>query len=102
MNEDLPSYVVMHARTNHPQQSLFNRLWGTGFMPSDHQGVLLGTAENPILYLKIPRAYPARPSCPTRCTFRTQSESFPGLRSPGGAVQDQTARNGLPDAGIHS
>ena len=55
MNEDLPSYVVMHARTNHPQQSLFNRLWGTGFMPSDHQGVLFRAAENPILYLKNPK-----------------------------------------------
>jgi len=55
MNENLPNYVVMHARTNHPQQSLFNRLWGTGFMPSDHQGILFRAAENPVLYLKNPQ-----------------------------------------------
>jgi uncharacterized protein (DUF1501 family) len=55
MNENLPNYVVMLARTNHPQQSLFNRLWGTGFMPSDHQGILFRAAENPVLYLKNPK-----------------------------------------------
>jgi uncharacterized protein (DUF1501 family) len=55
MNENLPNYVVMLARTNHPQQSLFNRLWGTGFMPSDHQGILFRAAENPVLYLKNPQ-----------------------------------------------
>ena len=36
MNEDLPSYIVMHAKSKHAEQSLFNRLWGTDFMPSDH------------------------------------------------------------------
>ena len=54
MNEDLPSYVVMHAKSKHAEQSLFNRLWGTGFMPSDHQGILLRSEEDPVLYLKNP------------------------------------------------
>ena len=30
MNDNLPSYVVMHARTKHAEQSLFGRLWGSG------------------------------------------------------------------------
>ena len=47
LNEDLPSYVVMHARSKYPEQSLFARLWGTGFMPSDHQGILLRSREIP-------------------------------------------------------
>ena len=54
MNEDLPHYVVMHARTNFAEQSLFNRLWGTGFMPSDHQGILLRSQGDPVLYLSNP------------------------------------------------
>ena len=54
MNEDLPSYVVMHAKSKHAEQSLFNRLWGTGFMPSDHQGILLRSEEDAVLYLKNP------------------------------------------------
>ncbi|QDV25378.1 DUF1501 domain-containing protein [Aureliella helgolandensis] len=55
MNENLPSYVVMHARTNFAEQSLFNRLWGTGFMPSDYQGILLRSQGDPVLYLSNPQ-----------------------------------------------
>jgi len=47
MNENLPSYVVMHARTKHAEQSLFGRLWGSGFMSSQHQGVLLRSQGDP-------------------------------------------------------
>ncbi|MDP6447167.1 MAG: DUF1501 domain-containing protein, partial [Pirellulaceae bacterium] len=53
-NENLPRYVVMHAKTSHAEQSLFNRLWGTGFMPSDHQGMLLRSTGDPVLYLNNP------------------------------------------------
>jgi uncharacterized protein (DUF1501 family) len=55
MNEDLPNYVVMHAKSNHAEQSLFSRLWGTGFMPSDHQGILLRSQGDPVLYLSNPK-----------------------------------------------
>ena len=54
MNDDLPSYVVMHARSRYAEQSLFNRLWGTGFMPSDHQGMLMRSQGDPVLYLNNP------------------------------------------------
>ena len=54
MNENLPHYVVMHARSNFAEQSLFNRLWGTGFLPSDHQGMLLRSQGDPVLYLNNP------------------------------------------------
>ena len=54
MNENLPDYVVMHARTRFAEQSLFSRLWGTGFLPSDHQGILLRSQGDPVLYLSNP------------------------------------------------
>lgn len=54
MNENLPSYIVMHAKTSFPEQSLFNRLWGTGFMPSEHQGILMRSQGDPVLYLSNP------------------------------------------------
>ncbi len=54
MNENLPHYVVMHARTNHAEQSLFNRLWGPGFLPTEHQGILLRSQGDPVLYLSNP------------------------------------------------
>lgn len=55
MNEDLPGYVVMHAKTSFGEQSLFSRLWGPGFLPSEHQGVLLRSQGDPVLYLKNPK-----------------------------------------------
>ena len=54
VNENLPGYIVMHARSRHAEQSLFARLWGTGFMPSDHQGMLLRSQGDPVLYLSNP------------------------------------------------
>ena len=54
MNENLPGYVVMHAKSKHAEQSLFGRLWGSGFMPSEHQGVLLRSQGDPVLYLGNP------------------------------------------------
>jgi len=60
MNENLPHYVVMHARTNHPEQSLFNRLWGPGFLPSDHQGMLMRSQGDPVLYLSNPPGVSSR------------------------------------------
>ncbi|MGI9239296.1 MAG: DUF1501 domain-containing protein [Verrucomicrobiales bacterium] len=53
-NENLPGYVVMHAKTNFAEQSLFGRLWGSGFLPSDHQGVLMRSQGDPVLYLSNP------------------------------------------------
>lgn len=53
-NKNLPHYVVMHARSFFAEQSLFNRLWGTGFMPSEHQGVLFRSLGDPVLYLTNP------------------------------------------------
>ncbi len=53
-NENLPGYVVMHAKTSYAEQSLFGRLWGSGFLPSDYQGVLMRSEGDPVLYLSNP------------------------------------------------
>jgi len=53
-NENLPGYIVMHARTKFAEQSLFNRLWGAGFMSSHHQGILMRSQGDPVLYLSNP------------------------------------------------
>jgi len=54
MNRNLPHYVVMHARSHHAEQSLFNRLWGPGFLSSEHQGILMRSDGDPVLYLSNP------------------------------------------------
>lgn len=55
-NHDLPAFVVMQAKwsSKRDAQALYNRLWGTGFLPSRHQGVSLRSQGDPVLYLSNP------------------------------------------------
>lgn len=55
-NQNMPSYVVMISQGNgkNPGQPIFSRLWGSGFLPSNHQGVLLRSSDDPVLYLNDP------------------------------------------------
>ena len=55
-NDNLPAFVVMTPTwTGRPEaQALFNRLWGSGFLPSSHQGVALRAQGDPVLFLSNP------------------------------------------------
>ena len=55
-NHDLPAFIVLISQgsARRESQALFQRLWGTGFLPSEHQGVNLRAAEDPVLYLSDP------------------------------------------------
>ncbi|MCP4811937.1 MAG: DUF1501 domain-containing protein, partial [Planctomycetaceae bacterium] len=53
-NENLPAYVTMISRGTKAGQALFSRLWGSGFLPSKHQGVQFRSGEDPVLYLNNP------------------------------------------------
>ncbi len=55
-NSDLPAFVVMSSKGTGRQmvQPLYNRLWGSGFLPSNHQGVKFRSNGDPILYLSNP------------------------------------------------
>lgn len=55
-NEDLPAFVVLisHGSSKRTAQALFQRLWGTGFLPSEHQGVNFMSGTDPVLYLSNP------------------------------------------------
>lgn len=55
-NANLPAFVVMLSVPQKvtADQGLLARLWGSGFLPSRHQGVLLRGAGEPVLYLDDP------------------------------------------------
>jgi hypothetical protein len=55
-NSDLPAYIVLISQGsgNPNDQPLFGRLWGSGFLPSVHQGVKLRSVGDPVLYLANP------------------------------------------------
>lgn len=55
-NENLPAFMVMTASWTGRQQAqaLYNRLWGSGFLPSKYQGVALRSSGDKVLYLSNP------------------------------------------------
>lgn len=55
-SENFPAYVVLLSQGTgkNPGQPIFSRLWGSGYLPSSHQGVMLRPGVNPVLYLSDP------------------------------------------------
>ena len=58
-NQDLPNYIVMNSGINQgvPQDAA---IWGSGFLPSHHQGVMFRSGDEPVLYLSNPEGTGAR------------------------------------------
>ena len=56
-NSELPSYVVLTSwGTGRPNdQPLYYRLWGAGFLPTQHQVVKFRNSGDPVLYLSDPK-----------------------------------------------
>jgi uncharacterized protein (DUF1501 family) len=52
-NQNLPAFCVLVTK-NKGGQPLYSRLWGSGFLPANHQGVQLRAGGNPVLYLDNP------------------------------------------------
>jgi hypothetical protein len=56
MNQDLPAFVVMISRgtASRDAQPLYSRMWGSGFLPSQYQGVNFRGSGDPVLHLSNP------------------------------------------------
>ncbi|MCA9010445.1 MAG: DUF1501 domain-containing protein, partial [Planctomycetaceae bacterium] len=55
-NADLPAFIAMTSlgSGNRNDQPLYDRLWGSGFLPTTHQGIKLRGSRDPVLYLNDP------------------------------------------------
>jgi hypothetical protein len=56
-NEDLPTFCVMTSRDREGScgQLFFDYYWGSGFLPTKHQGVQFRSGGDPVLYLSNPK-----------------------------------------------
>jgi hypothetical protein len=61
-SRDLPAFVVLvSVGTGLPaDQPLYDRLWGSGFLPSRYQGIRFRSGGDPVLYLSNPDGLDAR------------------------------------------
>ncbi|MCI0620963.1 MAG: DUF1501 domain-containing protein [Acidobacteria bacterium] len=55
-NQDLPAFVVMITQGG-GDQPLYDRLWGSGFLPTRYQGVKFRSVGDPVLYLSDPKGF---------------------------------------------
>jgi hypothetical protein len=53
-NANLPSYVVMKSQYQSSGVAANTGAWGSGFLPSHHQGVEFRGGQDPVLYVKNP------------------------------------------------
>ena len=55
-NSDLPAFVALisNGSGNPTDQPLYDRLWGSGFLPTKHQGVKFRSQGDPVLFLSNP------------------------------------------------
>ena len=55
-NQDLPAFVVMVSQGtgNLADQPLYDRLWGSGFLPTRYQGVKFRSIGDPVLHIQNP------------------------------------------------
>jgi hypothetical protein len=55
-NQNLPTFVALVSQgTGNPaDQPLYDRLWGSGFLPTKYQGVKFRSVGEPVLYLSNP------------------------------------------------
>ncbi len=54
INANLPAFIVLVSKDAARDQPLYSRLWGPGFLPSEHQGVQFRSGKEPVLYLTNP------------------------------------------------
>ncbi len=52
LNRDLPAFVAMVSGSG--GQPLYDRLWGSGFLPSKYQGIKFRSVGDPVLFLSNP------------------------------------------------
>ena len=53
-NANLPAFIVLVSKDAARDQPLYARLWGPGFLPSEHQGVQFRAGKEPVLFLANP------------------------------------------------
>lgn len=61
MNQDLPTFVVLQAKHNHPKanvQAISARLWSAGFLSGQYSGVSLRSSGDPVLFVNNPAGVP--------------------------------------------
>ena len=96
--EDLPAFCVMISNSG-GGQPLYDRLWGSGFLPSQYQGVKFRSVGDPVLYLSNPEGlHRGQPAPVPGCFGRAEPDDGGGVRRPGNQCPRGAVRDGVSHA----
>ena len=98
-NQDLPAFVVLMSRGG-TDQPLYDRLWGSGFLPSRYQGVKFRGGKSRCFISPTPPAVDADTPPDARRPRRAQSSAARRHRRSGDPDAHRAVRNGLPHADV--
>ena len=98
-NKNLPAYVVMISRGKGNLQALYARLWGSGFLPSQHQGVKLRRRATRCSTFRTRRGFRRDDRrAIARRAGGAEREEFGEVWRPGDRDADRAVRDGVSDA----
>ena len=102
-NRNLPAFVVMISQANaiNVDQPLFSRLWGSGFLPSSHQGVRFrgGVEPGPVPGRPAGHRQGHAPADAGR-DRQTQPDALRRVRRSRDRNAHRAIRDGVPDADL--
>ena len=99
-NENLPSFVVMNTGTI---AGAGNSLWGSGFLPTVHQGIEFRSKGDPVLFLSNPQGIDAARRKRIVDSVNRLNQIQLGRRWRRGDCDTHSAiRNGIPDADLRA
>ena len=95
-----PAFVVLLSRAREGDQPLYSRLWGSGFLPSQHQGVQFRGGKDPVLYLNDPDGHRSRqpPAHARHAAHARAAAARAHACDPGDRRAHRAVRDGLPHA----
>ena len=90
-NRDLPTFVVMvSSGEDGDGQPLYDRLWGSGFLPTRYQGVKFRSIGDPVLYLSNSAGFEQTDPAPLSGRSEpAQPAAAGGIRGPGDRDPDR-------------
>ncbi len=104
-SDNLPAFVVLTSSWTGRKEArqLYNRLWGSGFLPSAHQGVALRSAGDPVLFLSNPAG--VSPGLRRRmldAVGRINQHQYQEVGDPRIELAHRPVRNGFPHAKLRT
>ena len=75
--DNMPAFVVLTSEGGRNPQPISSRMWGSGFLPGQHQGVMFQSKGDPVHYVRNPAGVTGRWLASTRFEVTVDGVRYP-------------------------